>query len=75
MTSGRVKTHLVAQGYNEGKVIRQIGKATESNREDLLGPKVRNKEQVTPLVVTFHPDLSPLTCILDNNQCIVNTSP
>ena len=57
--SGRVKNTPVARAYNEAEVTRQIGKATEQNREDLLVPKIKNKEQVTPLVVTFHPDLPP----------------
>ena len=72
---GELKTHLVAHGYNEAEVTTQIGKATEQNREDLLIPKIKNKEQVTPLVVTFHPDLPFLTHILRNNQCIIITSP
>ena len=54
---GELKTYLVARGDNEGAVNRQIGKATEWNREDLLVSKAKNKEQVTPLVVTFLPDL------------------
>ena len=72
---GELKTYLVARGYNEAEVTRQIGKATEQKREDLLIPRIKNKEQVTPLVVTFHPDLPPLTRILRNNQCVINTSP
>ena len=60
---------------DEGEVFRQIRKATEWNKEDLLAPKVKNKEQVNRLVVTFHPDVPLLTCTLHNNQYVINTSP
>ena len=72
---GELKTYLVARGYNEAEVTRQIRKATGQDRKDLLIPKIKTKEQVTPLVLTFHPDLPHLTHILHTNQCVINTSP
>ena len=69
-----LKTYLVARGYDGEEIAKQIRKATEQNRQELLKPKVKNKEQVTPLVVTFHPDLPHLTRILRDHQCIINTS-
>ena len=36
--------------------------------------KSNKKEQVAPLVVTFHPDLPHLTRILYNNQCLIKIS-
>ena len=71
-----LKTYLVDRGYNEQVVLHQINKATQFQRKDLLTTRTKEKkEQVTPLVVTYHPDLSHLTYILHNHQCVLNTSP
>ena len=51
------KTYLVQRGYDDEKVQLQINKASELKRSELLTPKLRKAQQVTPLVVTFHPDL------------------
>ena len=43
---GELKTYLVALDYNEAGVTRQIGKATEQNREYLLVAKIKNKNRL-----------------------------
>ena len=72
---GELKTYLVNRGYNEEAIQHQIDKASELSREDLLRKERKNKEQVTPLVVGFHPNLPNLTRILHDHQCVINTSP
>ena len=53
-----------------------VEKATRIPREQLLIPRIkRESEQVTPLVVTFHPDLPHLTRILRDHQCVIDISP
>ena len=56
--------------YNEG--LRRLLEC----RDELLTPRSRKEsEQVTPLVVTFHPNLRHLTRILYNHQCVIDISP
>ena len=69
-----LKGHLVERGYDGQAIQEQIDKATNRNREELLTSRRKITEQVTPLVVTYHPDLPHLTRVLHNNQCIINMS-
>ena len=61
-----LKGDLVNRGYDGETVQEQIDKATNTRRQELLTPQGRDIKQVTPLVVTFHPDLPHLTRILRN---------
>ena len=70
-----LKGYLIDRGYEGEEVQRQIDKATRIKREELLGSREKKIEQVTPLVVTFHPDLPHLTHILNDYQCVISTSP
>ena len=45
------------------------------DRETLLTSRRKDRKQITPLVVGFHPDLPHLMHILHQYQCIINTSP
>ena len=44
-------------------------------RQQLLTPREKESKQITPLVVTFHPDLPHLTRILHDHQCVIDISP
>ena len=66
--------YLVKRGYDLQEIQKQINASTKRTREELLIPQVKNFEQVTPLVVTFHPDLPHLTRILHDHQCVINPS-
>ena len=56
-------------------VQQNIDKAARISLEQLFIPQTkRESEQVTPLVVTFLPDLPHLTHILRDHQCIVDIS-
>ena len=58
-----------------GQVARQIRRGTEWNRRRPVNIKNINiNEQVTLLVVTFHPNLPFPTGILHQHQCVINTS-
>ena len=50
-------------------------KKVSSPEKIYLERRGRKTEQVTPLVVGFHPNLPNLTCILHNHHCVINTSP
>ena len=52
-----------------------IVRATSVSREQSLMPWTKKNEQVTPLVVKFHPDLLHLTRILLDHQYIIDISP
>ena len=52
-----------------------IERATKVLREHSLMTRTKEIEQVTPQVVTFHPNLSHLTRILLDHQCGINISP
>ena len=70
-----VKNYLMKRGHNGEKVQQGIDKATRIPREELLTPQVyKENEQVSPLVVTFHPDLPHLTHILHDHQCVIDIS-
>ena len=71
-----LKEHLIRRGHDGEMVQKNIEKATRIPREQLLIPRIkRESEQVTPLVVTFHPDLPHLTRILRDHQCVIDISP
>ena len=70
-----LKGHLIKRGYDGEEVQSQIEKATRNRREELLMPREKENEQVTLLVVTFHPDLPHLIRTLHDHQCIINTFP
>ena len=71
-----LKEHLIRRGHDGEMVQKNIEKATRIPREQLLIPRTkRESEQVTPLVVTFHPDLPHLTRILRDHQCVIDISP
>ena len=69
-----LKTYLVQRGYNDEEVQFQLNKASGLKRSDLLTPKPRKAEQITPLVVTFHPDLPYLCGLLRECHCLFNVS-
>ena len=71
-----LRTYLVKKCYNGEAIQHQIDKASELSKEDLLRKeRKKDKEQVTPLVVRFHPKLPNLMRILHDYQCVINTSP
>ena len=70
-----LKENLIKRGYDGEKVTQGIERATRVLREQSLMPQTNDNEQVTPLVVTFHPDLPHLTHILRDHQCVINMSP
>ena len=71
-----LQEHLIRRGHDGERVQQRIEKATRMSRDQLLTPRSRKEsEQVTPLVVTFHPNLPHLTRILHNHQCVIDISP
>ena len=71
-----LKKYLMKRGHDGERVQQGIDKATRIPREELLMPRIhKESEQVTPLVVTFHPDLPHLTRILHDHQCVIDISP
>ena len=70
-----LKGYLVRRGYDEDEVQSQIDKSSVLNREELLEEKRKESKQVTPFIVTYHPDLPPLNRILAKHQCIIDLSP
>ena len=62
------------RGYDGEEVQLQINKATSYQRQELLHPKIKTTEQITPLVATYHPDLPHLSRILHNHQGIIDIS-
>ena len=69
-----LKGHLVRRGYNGKKVQQSIDKATRMTRQESLTQQEKESKQITPLVVTFHPDLPHLSSILHDHQCIIDIS-
>ena len=67
-----LKAYLVQRGYDDEEVQLQINKASGLKRSELLTPKPRKAQQVTPLVVTFHPDLPHLSGVLRDCQCLIH---
>ena len=70
-----LKENLIKRGHDGERVILGIERATGVSREQSLTPRTKESEQVTPLVVTFHPDLPHLTRILRDHQCVIDISP
>ena len=70
-----LKETLIKRGYDGEKVMQGIEKATRVLREQSLEQQTKENEQVTPLVITFHPDLPHLTRILQDHQCIIDIFP
>ena len=70
-----LKAHLVRRGYEKGELQGCIDKATNTDRGSLLQPEVRKSKQITPFVVTYHPDLPPFQSILRKHQCVIDISP
>ena len=70
-----MKTYLVQRGYDDEEVQFQLNKASGIRQSELLTPRRRKAQQVTPLVVTFHPDLPHLSGVLRECQCLINVSP
>ena len=70
-----LKENLIKRGHDGERVILGIERATGVSREQSLTPRTKESAQVTPLVVTFHPDLPHLTRILRDHQCIIDISP
>ena len=64
------------QGYNGvSSKTNRLEEPQNQTGEDLFNIKNNNnKEQVTPLVVTFYPNLPLPTGILNQHQYIINTS-
>ena len=52
-----LKGYLVKRGYDRELIQQQIDKATNTKGEELLISRLKKASQVTPLVVTYHPDL------------------
>ena len=63
-----LKGYLVKRGYDEELIQQQINKATNTKGDKLLTSQPKKAGQLTPLVVTYHPDLSYLTHILHNTN-------
>ena len=71
-----LKENLVRRGHDWVKVAQGIEKATRILREQSLIQQTKKvSEKVTPLVVTFHPDLPHLMRILRDHQCVIDISP
>ena len=63
------------RGYDGERIQQEIAKATGMDRETLLTSREKDKRQIIPLVVRFHSDLSHLTRILHQYECVIYTSP
>ena len=70
-----LKMYLVNRGYDGERIQQEIDKATGMDRETLLISCKKDKRQVIPLVVGFHPDLPHMMRILHQYQCVIDTSP
>ena len=70
-----LKTHLVQRGYDDEEVQLQLNKASGIKRSELLTPRPRKAQQITPFVVTFHPDLPHLSGVLRECHCLIDLSP
>ena len=70
-----LKGYLVKRGYDRELVQQQIDKATNIKREELLTSRPKKAGQISPLVVTYHPDLPNSMRILHDHQCVIDASP
>ena len=69
-----LKGYLVNRAYDEKIARQRIDKATRVDRDSLFTPHQKVNKQTVPLVISFHPDLPNLMCILHDYQCVILTS-
>ena len=69
-----LKTYLQDRGYEGTELQHQIDRASNIDRNDALQTKQRNTTERTPMVVTYHPDLPPLSKILRKHLPVLHIS-
>ena len=67
-------TFLVARGYKQEFVLRQIQRARLKSREEALTPRPRNANCKVPMVVTYHPNLPNIGGFLRDLQPLLHCS-
>ena len=67
--------YLINRGYNPRKVQQQFNKVTSIPRENLLTPKIREKNVLFPLVTDFNPRLPNIGKIISSHTRLIYNSP
>ena len=70
------RIRFVPRGYDDEEEVQfQLNKVSGMKHSELLTPRPRKAQQITPFVITFHPDLPNLPGVLCECQCLINVSP
>ena len=67
--------NLLRRHYPKALIENSIQKARDTDRDGLLQHSQKNKEQVIPLCITFHPNLKIVPKILRQNLVLLTESP
>ena len=73
--SREYQEYLINRGYNPRNIQQQFNKVTSIPRENLLTPKIREKNVLFPLVTDFNPRLPNIGKIISSHTRLIYNSP